>query len=337
MHTTVKNVTEAVDTCKAIGEWTNYNSLGISINASGVEFNGCRVEFPDTLEDFNGSGHYDPATLKKIAKESGKPGQEFAGTLENGKITVAGVIVESVAECGPLGVNTPEPSAPSVNIPNVAAVADAASREDMRPVLCGVNIGPTGTVATDSYRLHVDTGETLPEAVTIPSAVIRQLHKLKVESARMDKEGGNYRLEATTNSGNVVKIMRAAIDGQFPNYEQLFPETYEIAATIDPEATREQAAKILRWVSNNTPGRIVISDRLEFGYEGETDVEPVSIGRVQGNPELTTIGVNPEFFAAAVEYVDSPDAKFHAIGPLRPVCLETGTRRALVMPIRLQD
>jgi DNA polymerase III subunit beta len=153
----------------------------------------------------------------------------------------------------------------------------------------------------------------------------------------MDKEGGNYRLEATTNSGNVVKIMRAAIDGQFPNYEQLFPETYEIAATIDPEATREQAAKILRWVSNNTPGRIVISDRLEFGYEGETDVEPVSIGRVQGNPELTTIGVNPEFFAAAVEYVDSPDAKFHAIGPLRPVCLETGTRRALVMPIRLQD
>src|SRR5829696_10428003 len=117
----------------------------------------------------------------------------------------------------------------------VAKVQRSASRDETRPILTGILVSASGQelrmVATDSYRLSVK--ETPLEApldgafeANVPARALQEL-------ARITQAADADTLRAARQANQIVfevggmTLSSRLIEGQFPNYRQLLPETYE--------------------------------------------------------------------------------------------------------------
>ena len=117
----------------------------------------------------------------------------------------------------------------------VELVARAASRDDMRPVLTGVLVTAGGSemtmVATDSYRLAVKRTE-LEGGIggeleaNIPARALRELGRILSAEGVETVAVSLLPNQAVFKAGSIVLNTRL-IDGQFPNFRQLLPESYE--------------------------------------------------------------------------------------------------------------
>src|SRR5213076_371518 len=104
----------------------------------------------------------------------------------------------------------------------VSRVARSASRDESRPVLTGILVrfeqGKLVMAATDSYRLSVKEPPmdgAVPElAAIVPARALAEL-------ARVGQ--GTEQLYAGDEENQVA----LGIDGQFPNYRQLIPESFD--------------------------------------------------------------------------------------------------------------
>ncbi|MGH2886066.1 MAG: DNA polymerase III subunit beta, partial [Solirubrobacteraceae bacterium] len=114
-------------------------------------------------------------------------------------------------------------------------VANSASRDETRPVLTGILVSASDRelrmVATDSYRLSVKETtleDTLPSGfeVNVPARALQELARVaghvEDEQLRISVRQNQVLFEL----GGIVLSSRL-IDGQFPNYRQLLPETFE--------------------------------------------------------------------------------------------------------------
>ena len=139
--------------------------------------------------------------------------------------------------------------------------------------------------------------------------------------------------------GGVVLSSRL-IDGQFPNYRQLLPETYEheLRARARDELT-DVVRRISLMAQKNAPlrlrfaeGELTVSAQTpDVGEARETLPVPFA-----GEP--FEIGFNPEFLRDGLESVDADDLVLKLISPLRPGLIEAGDGSGflyLIMPIRL--
>src|SRR5438067_3067471 len=114
----------------------------------------------------------------------------------------------------------------------VSRVARSASRDESRPVLTGILVrfeaGKLVMAATDSYRLSVKETELsgdIPELeAIIPARALSEL-------ARIAQAGDSIELGVHENqvvfTADDVWLTTRRIDGQFPNYDQVPPETFE--------------------------------------------------------------------------------------------------------------
>jgi DNA polymerase III subunit beta len=247
----------------------------------------------------------------------------------------------------------PQPEAEPVELPAAALrdtinrVARAASRDEARPVLTGVMVTAEGEeltmVATDSYRLAVKrtTLETaVPEKLeaNVPARALRELARLIEAAGDEALRVWLTRNQAVFRVGN-VSLSSRLIDGQFPNYRQLLPESYEHEVKLP----RAELLEVTRRVSQLAQRNAAL--RLSFS-EGELVVsaETPDLGDArEGLPapysgELLEIGFNPEFVRDGLESIDADEVVLKLISPLRPGLLEPAESddfSYLVMPIRL--
>jgi DNA polymerase-3 subunit beta len=226
-------------------------------------------------------------------------------------------------------------------------VASSASRDETRPVLTGILVSASDKelrmVATDSYRLSVK--ETTLEA-PLPSAFevnvpARALQELARVAGHVEDE--ELRISVRQNQilfelGGVILSSRL-IDGQFPNYRQLLPETFEHELRLAGAELTEVVRRISLLAQKNAPlrlafkpGELTISAQTPDIGEALESL-PVSF---QGDP--LEIGFNPEFLRAGLEAIEEGDVVVKLISPLRPGLIESGDEsrfRYLIMPIRL--
>ncbi len=224
----------------------------------------------------------------------------------------------------------------------IERVARSASRDESRPVLTGILVrfeaGKLVMVATDSYRLSVketQLGEDAPELEAIvPARALTELSRL----------GGGDTVDLGVHENHVVFgtgeawLTTRRIDGQFPNYRQLLPETFEVELTLP----RAELADVVRRASvlalRNSPLR------LRFA-EGELTVsaQTQDVGETQESlpaaysGEDFVIGFNAEFLRDGIDSIVGDDVQVKLINPLRPAILEdaAGDFTYLIMPIRL--
>jgi DNA polymerase-3 subunit beta len=246
----------------------------------------------------------------------------------------------------------PDPES-SVSIPvrafvsTALKVAGSASRDETRPVLTGILVSASDRelrmVATDSYRLSVK--ETTLEAplqsafeVNVPARALQELARV---AAHVEDE----ELQVSVRQNQVLFVLAGVIlssrliDGQFPNYRQLLPETFEHELRVASSELTDVVRRISLLAQKNAPLRLSFKPG-ELTVSAQTpDVgEALESLPVNFEGEGLEIGFNPEFLRAGLEAIEEGDVLVKLISPLRPGLIEAADAsrfQYLIMPIRL--
>jgi DNA polymerase III subunit beta len=225
----------------------------------------------------------------------------------------------------------------------VARVSRSASRDESRPVLTGVLVhfepGKLVMAATDSYRLSVKETAfegTVPELEAIvPARALGELARIAGEGEKLIL--GVHENQVVFGSGDAWLTTRR-IDGQFPNYKQLVPESFEHEVALPRDELLDVVRRVSVMAQRNSPlrlrfaeGELTISAQTQDVGEARESL-PVSFGA-----EALEIGFNAEFLRDGVESVTGEQVRLKLISPLRPAVLqgESDDFLYLIMPIRL--
>jgi DNA polymerase III subunit beta len=225
----------------------------------------------------------------------------------------------------------------------VSRVARSASRDESRPVLTGILVrfeaGKLVMAATDSYRLSVketpisDDPQEL-EAI-IPARALAELGRIAQ---------GSSKLELAVHENQVifgadgVWLTTRRIDGQFPNYRQLLPETFEHELTLPRAELLDVVRRTAVMAQRNSPLRLRFSEgELTISAQTQEVGEASESLPVAYSGEPLEIGFNAEFLRDGVESVTADELQLKLISPLRPglIQAEGDDFWYLIMPIRL--
>jgi DNA polymerase III subunit beta len=229
----------------------------------------------------------------------------------------------------------------------VSQVARSASRDETRPVLTGILMSASDSqlrmVATDSYRLSVkETALASPLSgsleANVPARALQELTRIAQQADGESLAVSVHQRQVVFELGDAILSSRL-IDGQFPNYRQLLPETVEHELRLATPELADVVRRISLLAQKNTPlrlafreGELTISAQTpDVGEASETLPVPF-----RGDP--FEIGFNPEFLRDGLESVESDELLLKLISPLRPGVIESpdGSEFVyLIMPIRL--
>ena len=233
-------------------------------------------------------------------------------------------------------------------VDTIARVARAASRDETRPHLTGVLVTASERdlrmVATDSYRLSVK--ETQLETaldgsleVNVPARTLQEL--ARIAGAGEAETIGVAALEnQVVFSVDDVMLSSRLVEGRFPNYQQLLPESYEHELKVSREELLEVVRRVGLLAQRNAPLRLRFSEgTLDVSAQTPDVGEASESLPVPFAGEPLEIGFNPEFFRDGLESAETEELSLKLISPLRPGLLESGEGGSgfvyLVMPIRL--
>jgi DNA polymerase III subunit beta len=223
-------------------------------------------------------------------------------------------------------------------------VARAASRDESRPVLTGILVrfepGKLVMAATDSYRLSVKETAVEGEAPDLEAIVPA---KALTELARIAQAGDELVLGVHENNQVVfgtdgIWLTTRRIDGQFPNYKQLLPETFEHELSLPREELLEVVRRTAVMAQRNSPLRLRFAEgELTISARTQDIGEAVESLPVAYSGEPLEIGFNPEFLREGIESVDEDEVLLKLISPLRPGLIQSAEADFwyLIMPIRL--
>jgi DNA polymerase-3 subunit beta len=226
-------------------------------------------------------------------------------------------------------------------------VAGSASRDETRPVLTGILVSASERdlrmVATDSYRLSVkETTLASPLSsgfeVNVPARALQELARLVTHAEDEALSVSVRQNQVLFTLGRVILSSRL-IDGQFPNYRQLVPDSFEHELRIAGGELTEVVRRVSLLAQKNAPLRLAFAPG-ELTVSAQTpDVGEASESLpVAFQGEALEIGFNPDFLRAGLEAIDEGDVLLKLISPLRPGLIEAGDEsrfRYLIMPIRL--
>ncbi len=225
----------------------------------------------------------------------------------------------------------------------VSRVARSASRDESRPVLTGILVrfeaGKIVMAATDSYRLSVKETELsgdLPELeAIIPARALAEL-------TRIAQSGDTIELGVHENqvvfAADDVWLTTRRIDGQFPNYKQLLPETFEHELTLPRNEVLDVVRRVGVMVQRTSPIQLRFAEGELTVFARTQDVgEAKESLPVQFSGEAMEIGFNAEFLREGIESISAEDIRLKLISPLRPAVIDGGEDDPtyLIMPIRL--
>jgi DNA polymerase-3 subunit beta len=232
-------------------------------------------------------------------------------------------------------------------VQTIEKVSRSASKDETRPILTGILVsasaGELRMVATDSYRLSVKETQLDPPIegtfeANVPARALDELKSVVANSGAEEIRVAQRANQVVFQAGGVVLSSRL-IDGQFPNYRQLLPETFEHELTVAGDELGAVVRRISLMAQKNAPLRLSFREG-ELTVSAQTpDVgeasEPLPIP-FAGEP--FEIGFNPEFLRDGLESIGAQDVVLKLISPLRPGLLETADGSGflyLIMPIRL--
>ncbi|HYP48678.1 MAG TPA: DNA polymerase III subunit beta [Thermoleophilaceae bacterium] len=233
-------------------------------------------------------------------------------------------------------------------VDTIGRVARAASRDETRPHLTGVLVTASERdlrmVATDSYRLSVKE-TTLEDALpgsleaNVPARTLQELGRIATGAGAESIDVAALENQVIFSVGDVVLSSRL-VEGRFPNYQQLLPESYEHELRVSRDELLEVVRRVGLLAQKNAPLRLSFSEgTLEVSAQTPDVGEASESLPVPFQGEGLEIGFNPEFFREGLESAESEELVLKLISPLRPGLIQSGDEGAgflyLVMPIRL--
>lgn len=223
---------------------------------------------------------------------------------------------------------------PSVDIANLVSGASyAASKDDSRPELCALRLrsenGSVRLISCDSYRIASDrTTLAVPDfEVLVPVGFLDDA--AKEGDVTISTNGRQLRMAMD----GLTKMTRA-IEGSYPKVDAMWPETFTCEARVDVDDLRG-AAKRAMAVSGSSALEVSLSDgaiSFKRRKDGES-LEDEIAAEVSGDP--VAINVNAGYLLDAVTRFFQGKATIKVASPFKPLVIESGTQRALIMPVRV--
>lgn len=228
----------------------------------------------------------------------------------------------------------------------IMKVSRSASRDESRPVLTGVLVrfeaGKLIMAATDSYRLSVKETEITEgpagevEAI-VPARALSELARIAQASDTDSLTVGIQENQIVFGVDDVWLTARR-IDGQFPNYRQLLPETFE----AEVELPREELLDVVRRTGLMAQRKSPLRLRFEEG-QLTISAQTQDVGEAHESLPLAytadpiEIGFNAEFLRDGLESLEDDQVRLKLISPLRPGLIQGAGDDFLylIMPIRL--
>jgi len=225
----------------------------------------------------------------------------------------------------------------------------AAASDEARPILTGVLARFEGDkltlAAADNYRIAVKTIpilDAVPEtSVVIPARALNELARILSDvddPVEVVLAGGRNQILFHLDG---IDLVSRLIDGQFPNYQQVVPQTHTTRAILDREEllravrpaaliAHESANIVKLQVSSDGEPGITVSANAEVGDH---------VGQVEAavDGDGTTIAFNARYLADVLTNVSADQFGLELNGPLSPgVFKPVGDERYVhvVMPVR---
>jgi DNA polymerase-3 subunit beta len=238
-------------------------------------------------------------------------------------------------------------------------VAFAAATDDSRPVLTGIKVEMSGDsftfAAADGFRLAVYDGklaEPIPEDIsfTVPARALQEVGRLiSSQSDPVEFTVTPQKSQALFRLDN-VELVSQLVQGTFPNYRQLIPESYDTRAIVTHEsftqATRaastfaRDGSGIVRLnmttSEDGAEGKLAVSSRAEELGDNVGEID----ARIEG--EDAKIAFNSRFLSDVLDVLSGDEVALETTTPSSPGVIkpasdpENHSYTHVVMPMFVQ-
>lgn len=232
-------------------------------------------------------------------------------------------------------------------------VAFAAATDEGRPVLTGVLFKIQGKslslVATDGYRLSLKTIELeneSPEEVSLllPAKTLLEVARIigEEKTEKMIKMGFTKEQNQVVFVFSEMELFSRVIEGEFPNYERIIPQSYTTKATIDRD-NFNRAVKVVSIFARDSANivKLKITDNLmEMSANSPQVGENKNSFEIQSEGEGGEIAFNYRFLQGFLNAVPEGEVTIEMTGSLNSgVFRHVGDESFLhvIMPVRLQN
>jgi DNA polymerase III subunit beta len=216
-------------------------------------------------------------------------------------------------------------------VETVEKVSRSYSRDETRPVLTGILISfeesRVRMVTTDSYRLSIKETELATtfdgsrEAI-IPARAMQEVSRIYSSSDEEQVEVVLSENQALFRIGDVLFGTRL-IEGNFPEYKRLLPNTFEREISVRREDLIDTLRRVNLFAQRQTPPVPVTLDFSEGAVEvmvrnGEVGEARERLPASSASDEEFHISFNPGYLLDGVSAVDSEKILFKLNESLKP-------------------
>lgn len=227
----------------------------------------------------------------------------------------------------------------------VKKVAKAVSRDESRVILTGVLLTITDDVitmvSTDSFRLAL-VEQQLEQEIENPFEVLIP-GKILEEAARMVGSSDSVRIVASANqvlfSFDETKMVTRRLEGKFPNYKQLIPDSYATKVITERSELLESVRRVSLLALNNAAISVDVSTEDQvLSLSSKTQELGAAKESLLVKTEGTdnNIAINYSYFIDGITSINSDTVYLEIQDPLRPGILRAPEENFtyLVMPVR---
>ena len=223
----------------------------------------------------------------------------------------------------------------------------SCAAEENRPVFTGTLLQIEGSsirlVATDTHRLaysiaQIPNQEESQFSGIIPAKTLSEIYRLLHDEDEVLKNSSSNN-QVVFQFGSIYLVSRL-IEGQFPNYKQVIPQTCETKVNLSVKIFLE-AVERASLLSRDKSGANIIRINVE---KNELRIDQTSeLGKIaeQMNVEMegkdVIIAFNAKFLIDALKVIDSDQIIFELSGPYSPGVmrpLDNPNYLYLVLPVR---
>lgn len=229
----------------------------------------------------------------------------------------------------------------------VKRVARVVSKDESRAILTGVLITLENNrlrmVATDSYRLAITetevpdmAGETFQAVIS--GAFLSEIASLSLHNSRVSLALAENQI--VVECGDTVFVNRR-IEGNFPNYKQLLPDSYTTRAKIDVSRFVSAVKRTSLLGSSDAPVKLDLNSasqtvRLSAATQDVGSAQETLPCEIEG-PDVE-IAFNCSFVTAGLSSIEGDSAYLEVQSSLKPGifrAIGTESYLYLVMPVRI--
>jgi DNA polymerase-3 subunit beta len=230
----------------------------------------------------------------------------------------------------------------------VNQTAFAASNEESKPVLTGINFNIVGDVlecnSTDSYRLarkvvKLESASEENYNIVIPSHNILEFSRI-IDDEDRDIELHVFNNKILFKTGN-LKFESRLINGTYPNTSNLLPEDSNLIVSTNLNAFYDVIDRVSILTSDKEKNIVTLETKGDILVLKSSSVE---IGRVEekmpitkNNDEDIKISFSAKYMMEALKSFSTETVDIHFVGEIKPILIKSSedeTLTQLVLPIR---